>query len=83
MISPATFFKNTSIGDQITALRVAVINLSVEGYIVLEARSSSQKEVASVIIDKPFDCRDAEIEFSDDKAFAYVNRWECRIGWRI
>lgn len=81
MTRPATFFANNNIGNQIDGLRVPVMKLSMDGYSVLETRSSSSKEQAQIMIDRPIEGE--EFSVSPDGNFGYLIQWNCRIYWRI
>lgn len=76
-----TFGANHNIGCQIAGLRIAVIHLCLAGYVMLEARTSSSKEMAQIKLEQPFDCEDSQL--SPDGLFGSVERWGCRLYWAI
>lgn len=78
-----TFFANSKIGNQVVGLRVAVMELSLAGYLVLSVSTKSTSEMASIMIDKPYQCEDVEISRAAEKEIGFYKRWDCRIYWII
>jgi hypothetical protein len=78
-----SFFSNTNIGNHITGIKVAAIQLSLQGYVVLETHSKSHKDKPSIMIDRPYICSESEITLSPDNNFASVDKWNCRVYWRV
>lgn len=78
-----SFFENSNVGEQVKAVRLAVIQLCLAGYIVLETRTKSQNEQPSIMIDRPFEECSYEVTHVAEKAFGSCEKWKCRIFWII
>ncbi len=80
-----TFARNANIGDQAVQLRLAMMQLSKEGYEVLEGHAKSRSEQASVLIDKPYNCDPLFIQVSQSagKNIGWCEQFGVRIYWKV
>jgi len=76
-----SFFENNKVGDQVNALRLAVMQLSLAGYVVLETHTKSRNEQASIMIDREFAECAFQVSHAAEKSIAWCERWGCRIYW--
>jgi hypothetical protein len=74
------FFANSKHHSALGALHIAVMRLSLEGYLVLGV---SSKNGANVEIDRPYNDPDVKITNYPDKVIGSIDRWNCRIYWKI
>jgi len=78
-----SFFENNKVGDQVNALRLAVMQLSLAGYVVLETHTKSRNEQASIMIDRPYEECSYEVSYVAEKKFGFCVRWGARLYWEI
>jgi hypothetical protein len=76
-----TLSRNHKIGDQVIGLRLAMMNLGLEGYEVLETHTKASNEQASILIDRPYVCEDAQMQDVANKRFGFCVRWGARVYW--
>jgi len=78
-----SFFENNKVGDQVKALRVAFMQLSLAGYVILETHTKSRNEQASIMIDRPYEECSYEVSHVAEKKIGWTTKWHVRIYWRI
>lgn len=76
-----SFFENNNVSDQVKAVRLAVIQLCLGGYVVLETHTKSRNEQASIMIDRPYEECAYEVSHVAEKKIGWTVKWNCRIYW--
>lgn len=77
-----TFFQNSKRFENNFSIKVAVLNLSMDGYLVLEVHDKG--EVASIKIDKPYaDAKDVVVQDVGTKRYGSCIKYDCRIYWEV
>lgn len=75
-----TFFTNSKHHAALSAIHVAVMKLSLEGYVVL---STNSKRGANIEIDRPYEGMEPVITDHGCQKIASIEKWHCRIYWRV
>lgn len=78
-----TFFRNHKIGKQVVGLRLAVMQLSLEGYQVLETHTKARNEQPSILIDRPYEQCSFQVSQMAAKRIGWCEKWGARIYWHL